>query len=115
MGSLNSVTHPIWMLGTVTLLIFGHGRWAMPLLVFVIGAHFLPMARILGQWIDYPPGLPMVTFAVIGGVLAADPSVRWITVFAIAGIGGALATGVYAAYMTWGYDRMTRAAGLSYP
>lgn len=42
---LNSVTHPVWMLGAVLLLVFGQGRWVLPLMVFVIGAHFLPMAR----------------------------------------------------------------------
>ncbi|MEO6827156.1 MAG: hypothetical protein ABI255_07235 [Microbacteriaceae bacterium] len=47
MGILNSVTHPVWMLGTVALLIVGQARWVMPLVVLVIGAHFLPMARIL--------------------------------------------------------------------
>lgn len=115
MGILNSATHPIWMLGTVVLLITGNGRWVMPLLVVVIGAHFLPMARILGRWIDYPLGLLMVAFGVVGGVLAADPSVPWIVVFAVAGTGGVLATGVYAAYMAWGYGRMASAAGLSFP
>src|SRR5690554_79867 len=53
MGVLNSVTHPIWMLGTILLLVFAQGRWALPLMVFVIGAHFVPMARILGRRIDY--------------------------------------------------------------
>lgn len=115
MGIVNSVTHPIWMVGTVALLIFGQGRWVMPLMVFVIGAHFLPMARILGRWIDYPLGLLMMAFAVIGGALATDPSVPWIIVFAVAGTGGTIATGVYAAYMAREYARRTRAAGLSFP
>lgn len=115
MGILNSVTHPIWMLGSVALLILGQGRWVMPLLVFVIGAHFLPMARILDRWIDYPLGLLMVAFAVAGGVLAADPSVPWVTVFAVAGTGGVIATGTYAAYMAWEYGQITRAAELSFP
>lgn len=114
MGILNSVTHPIWMLGTVALLIFGQDRWVMPLMVFVIGAHFLPMARILNRWIDYPMGLLMIAFAILGGFAAADPSVSWVEVFAISGTGGAIATGIYAAYMAVGYSRMTCAAGLSF-
>lgn len=72
---------------------------------------FLPMARILGRWIDYPLGLLMIGFAAAGAFLAADPTVSWLTVFAVAGIGGAVASGVNA----WGYGRMTRAAGLSFP
>lgn len=115
MGILNSATHPIWMLGSIALLIVGQGRWVMPLLVFVIGAHFLPMARILGRWIDYPLGLLMISFAVVGAVLAADPSVPWLIVFSVAGVGGTIATGIYAAYMAWAYGRMTRQAGLTFP
>jgi hypothetical protein len=115
MGILNSVTHPIWMLGMIALIVVGEQRWIVPLVVFVIGAHFLPMARILGRRIDYPLGLLMVAFAVAGGVLAADPSVPWLTVFAVAGVGGTLATGVYAVYMARAYGRMVRAAGVPYP
>lgn len=115
MGMLNSVTHPVWMLGMVALLILGQGRWVMPLMVFVIGVHFLPMARILNRWIDYPMGLLMVAFAILGGFSSADPSAPWVEVFAIAGTGGAIATGIYAAYMALGYSRMTRAAGLTFP
>lgn len=94
MGILNSVTHPVWMLGTIVLLIVGQGRWVMPLMVFVIGAHFLPIAHILGRWVDYPAGLLMIAFAVIGGTIA---------------------TGFYAIYMAKRYGQMTRAAGLSFP
>lgn len=114
MGILNSVTHPIWMLGSIALLLTGQGRWVMPLLVVVIGLHFLPMAQILHRWIDYPLGMLMVAFGVAGGVLAADPSVPWIDVFAVAGTGGAIATGIYAAYMAWGYSRIVAAAGVSF-
>ncbi len=115
MGILNSATHPVWMLGSIVLVIVVQSRWVMPLLVFVIGAHFLPMARILGRWINYPLGLLMISFAVVSSVLAADPSVPWLMVFSVAGIGGTIATGVYAAYMAWEYGRMTAQAGLTFP
>lgn len=115
MGILNSVTHPTWMLGTIVLLILGQERWIMPLIVFVIGAHFLPMARILRRWIDYPLGLLMIAFAVISGFLAADPAVSWTAVFAIAGTGGTLTTGIYAAYMARDYSKLARTAGLLFP
>ena len=77
------------------------------------GISFFPvMARILGRWIDYPLGLLMIGFAAAAAAfLAADAAVSWLTVFAVAGIGGAVASGVDA----WGYGRMTRAAGLSFP
>lgn len=115
MGILNSVTHPIWLVGMMVLLIIGAEQWIMPLIVFVIGAHFLPMARILGRWIDYPLGLLMIALAIISGFLAADPAVSWSTVFAVAGTGGTITTGCYAAYMAQRYGQMTRAAGLSFP
>ena len=112
MGILNSVAHPVWMVGTIVLLIAGQGRWVMPLMVLVIGAHFLPIAHILGRWVDYPAGLLMIVFAVIGGVMAANATIPWITVFAVAGIGGTIATGFYAIYMARQYRQMTRAVGL---
>lgn len=115
MGILNSVTHPVWMLGTIVLLIVGQGRWVMPLMVFVIGAHFLPIAHILGRWVDYSAGLLMIAFAVIGGIMAANPTIPWVTVFAVSGVGGTIATGFYAIYMARRYGQMTRAAGLSFP
>jgi len=99
MGVLNSVTHPIWLLGAVLLLVFGQGRWVLPLMVFVIGAHFIPMAGILGRRIDYLLGPVAMLGAVAAGVLALDARVSWLVVFAVTGIGGAASTLAYAAYM----------------
>lgn len=118
MGILNGVTHPLWMTGAIVLLIFGQGRWVLPLMVFVIGAHFIPIAAILRRKIDYLLGPVAMVFAVAAAHLALDPTVSWLLVFAVAGIGGALTTGAYAAYMARAYRRLcdeaaTMAAPLS--
>ncbi|HHW50688.1 MAG TPA: hypothetical protein GX406_04345 [Pseudoclavibacter sp.] len=115
MGVLNSVTHPIWMLGSIVLLVFGQGRWVLPLMMFVIGAHFVPMARILGRRIDYLLGPVAMLGAIIAGVLALDPQVSWLVVFAVAGIGGAVATLCYAVYMARAYRRLCERAGVTFP
>lgn len=112
MGILNSVAHPIWMIGSVVLLILGEGRWILPLMVFVIGAHFLPMASILGRKIDYFLGPLAMVLALLAGYFALNPSVSWLTVFAVAGVGGALSTGSYAAYMARAYRALCREAGV---
>jgi hypothetical protein len=115
MARLNGVTHPVWIVGSIVLLLTGHGRFVPPLMVFVIGAHFLPMARILGRRIDLLLGPVAMAFAVWAAVLALDPSVGWLTVFAVAGVGGALSTGAYAVYMTRAYRRMCERAEVPFP
>lgn len=115
MGLLNSVTHPIWILGSIVLLVFGQGRWVLPLMVFMIGAHFVPMARILGRRIDYLLGPVAMVGAIIAGVLALDPQVSWLVVFAVAGIGGAVATLCYAVYMARAYRRLCERAWVRFP
>lgn len=114
MGVLNGVTHPIWMLGSAVLLVSGQGRWVLPLMVFVIGAHFLPMARLLDRRIDYLLGPVAMTAALVAGVLALDPRISWLVVFAVAGIGGVVSTIGYALYMARGYRKMCAEAGVRF-
>ena len=115
MGILNSVTHPIWMVGGIVLVVFGEGRWFLPLMVFVIGAHFLPMAHILHRKIDYLLGPVAMGFAIAAAVLASEPTVPWIDVYAVAGLGGALSTAGYAVYMIRNYAQLAKAAGVAAP
>lgn len=112
---LNSFTHPIWMIAAVVLLLLGHGRWVLPVMVFVIGVHFLPMARILGRKIDYLLGPITMLAAIVAGILAVDPQVSWLVVFAVAGTGGAVATLSYAFYLAREYRQVCDRAGASFP
>ncbi|MCE7481560.1 hypothetical protein LZG07_06390 [Microbacterium profundi] len=84
-------------------------------MVFVIGAHFLPMAHILGRRIDYLLGPVALVGAIIAGILALDSQVSWLVVFAVAGIGGAVATLCYAVYMARAYRRLRERAGAPFP
>lgn len=106
MAVLNGITHPVWMLPSVLLIVFGQGRWVLPLMVFVIGAHFVPMARILDRRIDYLLGPVTMIAALAAGVLALDRQHSWLVVFAVAGIGGAVATVSYAMYLARAYRRI---------
>ena len=115
MGILNSVTHPIWMIGTIVLLILGQGRWVLPLMIFVIGAHFLPMAHILNRKIDYLLGPIAMASATWAGVLAFNDQASWLVVFSVAGIGGTLSTLGYALYMSKAYQRLCNVADVPFP
>ena len=115
MGVLNSVTHPVWMITSVVLLLVGQGRWVLPEMVFVIGAHFVPMASILGRRIDWLLGPVAMLFAVLAAALAADQTVPWTSVFAVAGIGGAASTASYAVYMSVAYRKLCARAGVPFP
>lgn len=79
-------------------------------MVFVIGAQLFPMARILSRWIDYCPVLGMVAFAVIGGALLVTPLCYESPSLRLQAR-GIIAIGDCAAYMAWGYDRMTPHSG----
>lgn len=98
MGILNSVTHPIWMLGAVLLAALGEARYIVPLIGFVIGAHFLPIAKIMDRRIDYFLG-PVAMVAAIVAVTTEHPA-------AVAGLGGAVSTGCYAWYMAANYRKL---------
>lgn len=115
MGILNSITHPVWMTASIVLLLLGLGRWVLPLMVAVIGLHFIPIALILGRKIDYFLGPVSILFAVVAGVFASFDNVPWLVVFAIAGIGGALSTIGYSFYMTAAYRSLCEKAGVPYP
>lgn len=115
MTLLNSVTHPVWMFPSVLLLVLGQGRWVLPLMVFVIGAHFVPMARILGRKIDYVLGPVTMIAAIIAGILALDEQVSWLVVFAVAGVGGTVSTLSYAIYLAREYQRTCARARLVFP
>lgn len=115
MTVLNSVAHPVHLFPSILLLVFGQGRWVLPLMVFVIGAHFLPMARILDRKIDYLLGPITIIAAVVAGILALDEQVSWLVVFAVAGIGGAVSTLCYALYLARAYGRLCARAGVAFP
>lgn len=112
---LNSITHPVWMFPSILLLVFGQGRWVLPPMVFVIGVHFVPMARILARRIDYLLGPVTIIAAIIAGILALDEQVSWLVAFAVAGIGGAIATHCYALYLAREYRRLCERADVSFP
>lgn len=107
MGILNSVIHPIWMIGSILLAVFGGARWIVPLIVFVIGAHFIPIAKIMDRKVDYVLGPIAMTFAATAAVLAFNPDYSWGFIAALAGLGGALTTGGYALYMSMNYAQLT--------
>ena len=111
MTMLNSITHPLYMFPSILLLVLGQGRWVLPLMVFVIGAHFVPMARILGRKIDYLLGPVTMIAAILAGVLALEEHVSWLIVFAVAGVGGTVSTLSYAIYLAADYHLLCARAG----
>lgn len=51
----------------------GLGAWDIPFMIFVIGAHFLPLARLFRRPTHYVTGLAMVLLAVFYPFLAGGP------------------------------------------
>ena len=102
------------MAASLVLLLTGYARGILPVMVFVIGAHFVPLAFILHRRIDLLLGPIAMAFALAAGVLALDPTVEWLVVFAVAGAGGAAATGAYAVYMARAYTRLCASASVPF-
>jgi hypothetical protein len=114
MGVLSGVTYGVLWAGLIVLAVLGLWPWIMPWVAVIIGLHFLPMAGLFDRRIDYVLGPLTVLGGLAGGVLAASGTGLW-TVYAVAGLGGAVATVSYGISHVVGYRRMARAAGVVAP
>lgn len=109
MGWVLGITYGIVWAAGIALAVTGNPRWIMPVVALVIALHFLPLARIFERRIDYLIAPVALLFAVLGLWLAGRADVDWQVVYAVTGIGGAVATGTYAAYLLHGYRQLATA------
>lgn len=113
MGILSGVTYGTLWAVVIALAVFGHWRWILPSVALIIGLHFFPLALIFQRRIDYLLGPIAVGFAGVGFVLAAQSGAPWSVVYAVSGIGGAIATAVYSTYLLFTYRHLCGRAGLA--
>ena len=111
MMKLSAITYPALWLAIIALAVLGQWRWMLPAATLIIGLHFTPLTRIFNRKIDCAIAPITVGFAVAGMVLAANPHISWRMVYAIAGTGGALASGIYGAYLVCGYGGLRKQLG----
>lgn len=110
MGTLMGITYGLVWIAILTLALTGQFRWILPAVATLIALHFFPFVRIFDRKIDYPLAPIALTFALVGLWLAAQNAIDWLVVFAVTGIGGAIATGVYAGCILLGYSQLASQA-----
>ncbi|HLR14378.1 MAG TPA: hypothetical protein VK144_01020 [Bacillota bacterium] len=114
MGILSGVSYGILWLFVILLFIFNLYIFIMPVVTLVIGLHFIPQAKIMNRKIDYYVApLPIFT-ALIAIYLAIQTDVSLLSVYAIASIGGALATSIYGVYLLITYKTLAKEVGVDY-
>lgn len=114
MGILSGVSYGILWLSVILLFIFDLYIFIMPTVTLIIGLHFIPQAKIMNRKIDYYVApLPILT-AIIAIYLAIQSDVSWLSVYAIASLGGALATSIYGMYILRIYKTLAKDNGVDY-
>jgi hypothetical protein len=78
----------------------GHYEFAAPLVVLIMGAHFILFAPVYHRRFDYLPGILAVLVG-LGGIVAVAHGGDPIRVIAVMGLGGASCTTMYGLYDSW--------------
>lgn len=99
MGILSGVSYGILWLAVILLFTFDLSIFIMPIVTLIIGVHFIPQAKIMKRKIDYIVALLPIVTAIIAIFLAIQSDLVWLSVYAVASIGGALATSIYGLYI----------------
>lgn len=89
---------PLWIIA-ITLCVCRQFEYVLPVITVIIGLHFLPQARIFSRTIDYLLTPAPICSSLLAIYIAATTQTSWLTIFAISGVGGAIATGGYGLYM----------------
>lgn len=112
MGILSGVSYGILWLAVIVFIILKQYTFIIPIITLVIGLHFIPQAKIFNRKIDYfVAPLPIAT-ALIAIFLAINYDVHWSFVYAIASIGGALASSIYGLYILQTYKSLAIRNGI---
>jgi len=82
---INALQWTAIIITSITLSNMHHGNWAVPAIIFIVGLHFLPLARVF----SYPPHL--VTGIVLIAVAIAYP---FVSPAGVNSVSGCIATGL---------------------
>lgn len=95
MAVLSGVSYGILWLSVIILVIVSWYELIMPIVTLIIGLHFIPQAKIMNRKLDYFVAPIPITTALCSIILVINTELSWQNAFAIASIGGAVATVVY--------------------
>ena len=115
MTIVSAITYPALTVFAVTLAAVHLVKLIFPAVTFVIGLHFIPLAKIMHRKIDYFIAPVPIVFSLVASYLAFTTTMSWFEVYAVAGIGGACATMIYGAYMLYAYKKVVREYRVEYP
>lgn len=116
MGILSGISYGLLWLSVILLFIFNLIDFIMPIVTLIIGLHFLPQARIMDRKIDYfVAPIPILTSLIAFYLALQSPSnLSWLSLYAIASVGGAIATSIYGIYILITYKNLAKASGVNY-
>ena len=115
MTIISAITYPAMTVCVVTLVAFHLVKLIFPAVTLIIGLHFIPLGKIMHRKIDYFIAPVPIVFSLLASYLAFTTTMTWLEVYAVAGIGGAVATMIYGAYMLYAYKKVAREYGVEYP
>ena len=115
MSIVSAITYSAITVFAVTLSAVHLVKLIFPAVTLIIGLHFIPLGKIMNRKIDYLIAPVPIVFSLTASYLAFTTTMTWLEVYAVAGIGGAVATMIYGAYMLYAYKRVAREYGVEYP
>lgn len=115
MSIVSAITYSAVTVFAVTLSAVHLVKLIFPAVTLIIGLHFIPLGKIMNRKIDYFIAPVPIVFSLAASYLAFTTTMTWLEVYAVAGIGGAVATMIYGAYMLYAYKKVAREYGVEYP
>src|SRR5699024_2044798 len=114
MGILSGVSYGLLWLFVIILMTIDLYILIMPFVTLIIGVHFIPQAKIMNRKLDYFVAPLPILSALFSFYLAAQPEASWLVVYAVASVGGAIATAIYGMYMLKTYQTLALENGVDY-
>jgi len=114
MSIVSAITYSAVTVFAVTLSAVHLVKLIFPAVTLIIGLHFIPLGKIMNRKIDYFIAPVPIVFSLAASYLAFTTTMTWLEVYAVAGIGGAVATMIYGAYMLYAYKKVAREYGAEY-
>ena len=115
MGIVSAISYSALTVIAVTLAAVHLEKLILPAVTLIIGLHFIPLAKIMNRKIDYFIAPVPIVFSLVAAYFAFTTDMHWTEIYAVAGIGGAVATMIYGYYMLYAYKKVAREYGVEYP
>jgi hypothetical protein len=114
LGIINGVSYGFLWIAVIVLFFLDLSVYIMPVVTLIIGLHFLPQAKVMNRKLDYfVAPIPIFT-ALLAIYFALSSTMSMTQVYALASVGGAIATVIYGLYMLRAYKKMAVENGVEY-